>query len=357
MQSAFIHGVAVSTGWADASRSLTDLIFNGVTAALADARVDIADVDSVVLASHDLIDGLSLSSMVTAPAAGAYLRDEIRLSEDSLAAASLGAARIQAGESRFTLVAAWGRGSEGDQDATERAAFDPFSVQPFGLREIDVSALRLSAWLQRFGSRQVEREAAALARMARAARNSRALAGHPPHSTPPFPLHHNEGPVLADIVVAAVLGSDPSPVRITGFGHSTDVSNIGERDLLGMPSLTEAVSRALAEANRSILDIDLFEIDGLTLPDEAIGLEALKIAPPGAGFDIYARSSAINPSGGSAAGSCYPTMGLNRLAECYLQLTGRANGVQLTQRPVRAIAVGTSPVAAQVHAAAVLEVQ
>src|SRR5690606_12486030 len=124
---------AIQMSWADASSSLTDLIFLGVSAALRDAGVSMQEVDSVVLAAHDLVDGRSLSSMVTAPAAGAYLRDEIRISGDALSAVSLGAARIAAGESRLTVVAAWGRASEGDFTGTSCALMDPFAVQPFGI--------------------------------------------------------------------------------------------------------------------------------------------------------------------------------------------------------------------------------
>jgi len=352
---AFIRGVAVSAGWADATRSLPELIFAGVSAALSDAQVEMDQVDSVVLSAHDLVDGLSLSSMVTAPAAGAYLRDEIRLAEDGLCAASLAAARVEAGESALTVVAAWGRASEGDFDGTSRAAFDPFLVQPFGLRELEVSALRLSAWLARFPGREAARADAAAARAARAARNPRAAAAGSPQPALGHPLRAGEGPRWADIVVAAVVGPAEAAVRIAGVGHSTDLPAIGDRDLLGLPSLREAADRALADAGIAAAAIDLHEIDGITLADEALALEALGLAAAGEGFAAYGAAPAINPAGGGAAGWCYPAMGLVRLAECHLQLTGRAGAVQVPGRPRRALAVGASPVGAQTHTAIVLE--
>ena len=67
----FVHGAVVSMTWADASRSLEELIFAGVSSALTTSGIAIDAIDSVVLAAHDMVDGRSLSSMVTAPAAGA----------------------------------------------------------------------------------------------------------------------------------------------------------------------------------------------------------------------------------------------------------------------------------------------
>ena len=94
-----------------------------------------------------------------------------------LLAMSLAAARVNAGESGLSVVAAWGRASEADLLNVSRAAMDPFMLQPFGLNEFDISAFRLSRWLGRFHGRDAERNRAAEARRARAAKNERAFAG------------------------------------------------------------------------------------------------------------------------------------------------------------------------------------
>src|ERR1700720_906135 len=165
-----------------------------------------SDVDGVVIAAHDLVDGRSLSSMVTGPAAGAYLRDEVRLAEDGLAAASLAAARIEAGESEYSIVAAWGRASEGDYCSTSRAAFDPFFAQPFGLDEFDISAARLSKWIGLHGNQRYARHEAVEARKKRSASNPRALQKGARYPSVNFPLNEAEAPKFADVVVAAVFG-------------------------------------------------------------------------------------------------------------------------------------------------------
>lgn len=342
----FVHGAAVNMSWADASRSLEELIFDGVTAALSASGVSIQDVDSVVLASHDLIDGRSLSSMVAAPAAGAYLRDEIRLAEDGLAALSLAAARVASGESRLSIVAAWGRASEGDAANVDTASMDPAMEKAFGMTEAGLSSMRFSRWMGDHGARQGDRDRAAKVRSERASLNPRAMGLEAPLMPLPWPLAAIDSPRRGDIVVATLVGSASAPVRLAGIGHGTDATMPGDRDWLARPALSAAVAQALREAGCSLKDIDLFEIEGMTLADEALAIEALGLAQPGRGFEAYATLDHINASGGSAAGWCYPAMGLVRFAECLFRLG---------QGKRRAMAVGASPIGAQTHTAAVVE--
>ena len=352
--SAFVHGVGVSVGWRDPSVSLTDLIFRAVTRAVADSGVDMAQIESVVLSAHDLVDGRSLSSMVTAPAAGAYLRDEIRLVDDGLAAVSLAAARIESGETEFSIVAAWGRASEGNYADTSRFGFDPFSEQPFGMDEFAVSSLRLSAWIGRYGARAEARQRACEASARRAGANPRAVGGvNRPLVN--WPLFSGEAPNLADVVVATVIGRPEALVRIAGIGHSTDASNLGERNLLKMPALCEAVDRAGASGRGMVEQVDVYQIAGSTLTDEALALEALQLAEAGRGFEACVAMTAVNPSGGRESGWCSPTGGLLNFAEVYLQLTGQAGGVQLPGRLRRGLATGVSPKGGQIAHAVMLE--
>ena len=400
----FVDGVALEIGWADAGRDLTELVFATVRRALDDAGRDIDEVDSVVIAAHDLVDGRSLSSMVSAPAAGAYLKDEIRLGDDGAAAFSLAAARLEAGEARCSIVAAWGRASEGDPDAIARALFDPIVEGPFGLTELTVSGMRAQQWLARHGRRGVEadRLAAAERRAARAEPNPEAvidpgaaraesnaavagdaalpgpgkaeLAAHsrlPVH--PPYPLRPGELPRWADVAVAMVISDRESPIRIAGIGHGSEPYSPGERDLDAMPGLALAVRRALP-AGLAVADVDIAELDGLTLFDEAIAAEAAGLAAPGEGLRALAADGRINRSGGSAAGYCAPAMGLTRIVEAALRLReperithtvcgysarGHAAlgtaGAGPTPSPRWALATGSSTVAAQTHTAVVLE--
>lgn len=324
--SAHIYGASISMSWADASKSLTELIFNGVTAALEDANMSMSQVDSVVLAAHDLIDGRSLSSMVTAPAAGAYLRDEIRLSEDGLAALSLAAARVEAGESEVSVVAAWGRASEVDYLTISRHGLDPFLNQQFGMTEFDLSAMRLSAWLGQYPGKADKRSQAAAARLKRA--QGAAWALREPSQVLPlsYPVRPDEGPKWADVVVAMIIGRAPGSVRVAGVGHGTEPTDIGERSLVRMNAVRSASEHALSASGRTVEDIDIIEVDGATLSDEAIAIEAIGLCPEGQAFDYYASGDRVNQTGGAAAGWCFPAMGLVRAADCYRRLRDSAVG-------------------------------
>ncbi len=342
MTACFVDGVALEIGWADAGRNLTELIFQTVRRALDDAGREIGEVDSVVIAAHDLVDGRSLSSMVSAPAAGAYLKDEIRLGDDGAAAFSLAAARHEAGEARCSIVAAWGRASEGSPDAIARALFDPIVEGPFGLTELTVSALRAQQWLARYGRNGVEAD-----RLVAAERRRRPAGASPPATAPPWPLRPDELPRWADVAVAMVISDREAPVRVAGIGHGSEPYSPGDRDLAALPGLASAVQRALP-AGIDPVDIGIAELDGLTLFDEATAIEAAGLAGPGQGLHALANDQRINRSGGSAAGYCAPAMGLTRLAHASRQLSEAG--------PARwALATGSSTVAAQTHTAVVLE--
>ena len=127
MRPVYLHSAVVSTTWRDASRSLTDLIFGCVRDTLDQAGLAAADLDAVVLAAHDIVDGRGLTAMVTSPAAAAYLKDETRIGDDGALAFILGDARVRSGSAGTCLVAAWGRASEGPVDEIAHALFDPFT--------------------------------------------------------------------------------------------------------------------------------------------------------------------------------------------------------------------------------------
>lgn len=352
MTDLYIEGVALKVSWRDTTVSLTDLIFETVRSAVDDSGKDIESIDSVVLAAHDLVDGRSLSSMVTAPAAAAYLRDEIRYGDDGAGAFAAAMTRLEAGHNSRTIVAAWGRASEHDVEAFSHSLFDPFFAGPVGLDELAVSALRAQAWSQRHGA--PDRNRAATERAARAASNPRSVQGKTIEQSPPYPLNENDLPRWADVTVGLVMSTEPASVRVTGMGQSSDPYHLGDRDLVRMPALADAVGKAVAEAGVAVGDLDVLELDTLTAFDEALALEAIGLAVPGSGFSYAADTPGFNPSGGSAAGYCAPAMGLARIAEAVLQLRGAAGAIQLNS-PRRALATGSSTIASQTQTAVVLE--
>jgi len=349
----YIEGVALNISWADARRNLSELIFETARGAIDDTGRGIDGIDSVVLAAHDLVDGRSLSSMVTGPAAGAYLRDEIRYGDDGAGAFAAAVTRIESGESTRTIVSAWGRASEHNVQAVSRILFDPFFGRPLGLEELHVSAMRAQAWRGQSQDRG-DVEACAAARLAAARRNPRALASGGNRSHPSYPLTEQDLPLWADVFASVVISAQKNSVRVAGVGLGSEPYWVGDRRLLQLPALRRAAHGALGEAGCRIEDIDVFEVDGMTLYDEALALEALGAAKPGEGIKALGRDTRFNPSGGGAAGYCAPAMGLARIVEAVLQLRGTAGANQVS-KPRRALASGSSIVAAQTQTVVVLE--
>ena len=339
MQPVYIHGVSVIRSWRDTSQSLGDLIFANVSQALTNAGKTAADVDSVVLGAHDVVDGRGLTSMVTAPAAASYLKDEVRFSEDGLHALVQAVARVRSGHSKVSVVASWGRVGEGQPDAIANAMFDPFFTRPLGLTEVAVSAMRASAALRRYPTYEQYRAAASI-------RRPQPETDHDRHPIGSLPLRDRELPLWADVSSAAILSCEPGPVELCGVGMGSEPFELGDRDLLGLPALRAASSQAFLMAGHLVGDIDVFELDGLTLFDDALSVEAVGAAEVGAGMQFMAEHRNVNSDGGSAAGYGAPAMGLVRLSEAYKQLNGHPGRSALIS--------GSSTVAAQTQAAAVL---
>lgn len=338
VQSVFISGAATSYTWADAQSSLTDLIYDCVREAHADAGIAMSDVDAVVLAAHDLVDGRGLTSMVTAPAAGTYLKDETRLGEDAATAFIVGDARVRSGSVQRCVVATWGRASEGPVDRIANALFDPFTTMPLGMTEVAVSGLRATSALASYPAYGSAREEAA---------RSRHVSVDPSRvPSPPWPLRRNELPVWSDVVAAVVLSSEPSDVEVVGVGMSTEPFDIGDRDLLSLPALRQASAQALSAAGVNIGDVGVLELDGLTLFDDALAVEAVGAAPRGEGMAAMANGLAVNTGGGSSAGYCAPAMGLVRIISAYRRI--------VAEGAASALATGSSVVASQNQAAVVL---
>jgi hypothetical protein len=193
-----------------------------------------------------------------------------------------------------------------------------------------------------------------LRRIDSARANPRALRDGGFRSAPHFPLDDADLPLWADVTAAVVLSAEPGPIRLAGVGQSSEPYNFGDRDLRTITSLKTAAERAAADAGFGASTADVAEVDGLTLIDEALGLEAIGFAAPGEGLRTLADDGRANPSGGGASGYSPPSMGLVRIVESVLQLRGTAGSVQ--QRSVRrAVATGGSVVAGQTQTVVLLE--
>ena len=76
-----------------ADERLEEIVFSVTRAALDNAGVERAQIEQVTLAACDELDGRSISSMLLAMPAGAYLRDEMKCTDSGLTGLCLEAMR------------------------------------------------------------------------------------------------------------------------------------------------------------------------------------------------------------------------------------------------------------------------
>jgi len=355
-----IAGVAQSRYYLHGtSARLEEMIFDTTAAALADAGLTRDEVDSIVIAASDAVDGRCISSMLCAHAAGAYLKDEIKAAGDGAFALIVAALRILTGEFHTSLVVAWSKPSESRKHGSAPYNAEPFFHRPFGLNHVTATALMASAYQKRVmgtgqstadivahhtsnGCSNPLLDGAAPLTVAQV-RDSRPVA---------WPLRELEMAPPADGACALVLTRVERardlrhrPVYVRGMGWCADSYYLGQRDLCRFAALENASSRAFAMAGAGLDSVDVAEIYDGTAWHALLALDALGLAGN--------TRCAINPSGGCL--SAYPLVaaGLVRVVEAYLQVAGRAGERQVSNARI-ALAHGATGLAAQSHAVVLL---
>ena len=163
-----IHPAAVSIS----GKRLEELVFDVL--ARRWLRPESAQaVDSVTIAACDELDGRSISSMLLAMPAGAYLKDEIKCTDTGLYALLLGAMRIELGLHDIGLVVSWNKSSIAPVEDVMRMRCDPFYVRPVGLNAAIADGLFAQAVAARFGIRKMSVTGAVARAYGRAASNPR----------------------------------------------------------------------------------------------------------------------------------------------------------------------------------------
>jgi acetyl-CoA C-acetyltransferase len=353
--------------------SLPELIFEATTAALEDAQLTRDQIDAVIIAAHDLVDGRGISSMITATAAGGMFRDEIRVADDGAFAAILGCMRILSGEFQSILVCSWSKCSESPIDTIENLGCDPILQRPLGITGTSASALQADRFSQQ--SKVNERLAADVVVRNRANGCNNQYAHLRAPITPAqvlesaliaTPLRLLDVPPRSDGACAMVIQADTLAVNsgrkvawINGLGWGVDSYFLGDRTLGELPSATAAAKRAYAMANISdpAHELDLVEVHSLSSYHELMLYQALNLcgqqddAPLRERVeDLLANGVRLNPSGGTFCANPYTATGLVRIAEASLQVMGRATGRQV-DNAATALAHACSGLAGQANAA------
>ncbi len=333
----YVMGLAMypATLRADAHR-LEEMVYHTAHAALENAGVRRKELDHVTLGACDELDGRSISSMLMAMPAGAYLVDEIKVTDSAATALCLEAARLESQEFDLGMVASWCKSSKTDVESVMRLRGEPFYTRPLGLNMTLSDALLAQAVQDAFGVPAAEADRRAVDAFARARANPRgvrhdapdldAVRGSPYEATPLRTLHR---PPLTDGAVCLVMASErwlrrhpgARPLaRLSGVGWAADSYRLDRERLGQFRSARTAWAQALRMAGvADAASIDVLELESQSAYHEAAYVRAL-------GVDGRTR---ISPSGGAFAQNPLFCTGLVCAAEAVLQVAGQAGSTQV----------------------------
>jgi acetyl-CoA C-acetyltransferase len=356
--------------------STADLVFETTSRALKDAGISQPEIDTVVMAESDQLDGRLIGAMSMALPAHSYGKDEIRVEDDGASALALAYMRCLSGYFDTAVVVGWGMCSQTSLDLLTGLSFDPFFHRPLGLNWITSHAIQATSYVSRWGITPEQAAKVTVKNRGNAVKNENAhlqaaVSLHEVlHSAyVSTPLRKLNLPPYSDGACAVVLMTEEKakmggqPVAwIDGIGWSNDTYYMGDKDLSRLSSLNQAARKAYAMAGirEPQSEIDVAELYDVTSYHELMEYEALGFCEEGQGGALVESGATsergrlpVNPSGGMLSSNPYTAVGLFRIAEAALQVTGRAGRRQVPGAK-KALAHGMSGICGQSNYVAIL---
>jgi acetyl-CoA C-acetyltransferase len=324
-------------------KNFRELIFDAVTAALADAGLKASDLESALTASDDFVEGRSIADEFTSDVLAAKLKPNDRICGDSLVALLNGVMQIEAGIFDVVLVGGYEKSSEAQIDRLDAMALDPMFDQPVCPAAELLAGMEITSFLHNTGlGREVPAQIAA--------KNSAAGA---PYGTPvdaAAVIHAKaivdrigiyEKAAFADGAVAVILTSESKAkeiarttgrpyITLTGYGFNGGQSWNGSRDFGAFPHLAAAGQKAYDTAgiDDPQTAFDLVELDDRYAHREAMAACELGLTDAAHLGDELAAGRfnpdgalPINISGGRlGSGDLFTGAGLRAVVETGLAL-------------------------------------
>lgn len=339
-----------------------ELVFEAVSAALADSDVEIGEIDAIVFASApEVFEGVYEPDRWCMEAFGGAGKPIIRIHTGGATGGSAGIAGarlVESGMYETVLVVGLQRTSETpDAQAVFTTIFDPIFEQDVQLNVITGIALVASRQMKYFGMTEDHMAWVSKKNFDNALLNpfahlhkkitmedvktSRQIA---------WPIRLLHACPRSDGAAAVVITSAEKAKRrnkvawMRGGGHATDVYRIGDRikddesDLAIPRALTWACDQAYREAGITdpINQLDAIEVYAPFSNLEIGYYESMRLAPSGRGIQLVEEEATIIggkipvcPSGGCMTANPIGATGLVRFGEAALQVMGRAGNHQV----------------------------
>jgi acetyl-CoA C-acetyltransferase len=303
--------------------------------AMEDAEIERREIDSFILGGYDNLGvGRTISNMYVAPAAGGYLRHEIRVSEDAAFALPLAYMRVKSGLSDVAIVLGFGHSSETPVELVELQSLDPLFHRDLKLSLQMGYAMQSYVYRNSFNVSEEDTAKVVVKDRKNALKNEYSFLKESisveeviNSDMAVYPLRRPEIAQWCDGCVAFILAEEttakrinPDPIWIKGLGWTYDNYFMGTRDLSKLFATAKAAEMAYGMANLKPSDIEAAEIMDLTSDYHFMILEALGFAEYGKGKELIDSDFPVNKSGGALCTNAYGSTGAFLLANLALQI-------------------------------------
>jgi len=314
MSEVYIAGVGFTPMKIRGKESFGDLVYDAVTSALEDSGFSIQEIDTVMDAGIDLLDGKGISNTEILASAGCYLKEEAKVEEDGLVAVFYAEKRIKSGLSKNVLIFGYSKSSCLDIDAYFNAAFDPTLYRQLGFTEKLLLALQSSAIMNRI---KVSPNSVLDALLTNSLRNPFIEHRERGEEVVIYPLREKDLPLYVDGAVALVLTDNAErvkePVRLLSSWIAVESGSLSLREPGELPSFKVSLKKCLEKCGLKPADIDVWELSEPTPYHLMMMVEDGGICRV-EDLQEQIKAGRINPSGGALLSTALVACGLYRLA-------------------------------------------
>ncbi|NBS73379.1 MAG: hypothetical protein EBS66_07785 [Betaproteobacteria bacterium] len=340
-----VIGQAVYAPRNAAQASLEEGLYAVTHAALKNAGLTIEDIDGIVVAGHDQMDGRAITIMMASGSVGGVTRDILATPSGAEHAFVLGALRVRSGMYKTQLVVSWSPLETENINDVQRLANDPYYHRQLPLDDLASHALQANVL-----EHSIPKLRDAVIELTRQMRQNGVKA---------YP-HYSPAPT-EKVWVALVLAGDEwlnehkdhSTAFVHGMGWATETAYLGDRDLSQLTSLKAATQQAYVEAGITKPQFDLAEVADATAYQALMSLEGLGLCDRKNWVDAVFKgdfdhqgSMPVNLSGGASSFNPIFCSGLMRIAEAANQVRGCA-GAHQKSNVKKSVAHGASGFAMQ----------
>ncbi|MFO8056464.1 MAG: thiolase family protein [bacterium] len=372
-----IVGYAQSRHEHNMQKTREDMVFDVVKEALRNTGIMRDDVDTVLTASTDYLDGRTISNVFLSMAVGAFFKDESKVEEDGTMSVLYALMRLLAGTHDVAVVEAHTQGSTFNPHQVSEYTLDPLFDRQFGImNDVSMAALQARQYMEEHNVSEEHLALVSVKNLTNAAFNPNAHRKMPEVSmddvldSKPYydPIRELMMSPVSDGCCALVLATEEkarqicdNPVWIEGVGFYND-AYLRDRDLLKTRSLELAANKAydMAGITDPLTQLDLAEVSERFSHEELMIYDSLGLCREGGGRNMIEKGITdisgefpVNPSGGALGADPVCATGLIRMVEAARQIRGECNGYQVPGAQ-RALVHGQFGVCAQKNAVYIL---